>query len=221
MATYGADWCPHINANGLIASNIASLAVQRRHLATNAVSTVKVLNFNITASKVGTRAITTVKLATSAVTATKIANLAVGTAKLATNAVTATKVANYNISTIKLATAAVSTLKVADYNITTAKLATNAVSTGKVVNGNLSMGGAGGTHLAFLGDMNAKFVSLGTVTAAVNHVVSHGLGRTPVFWAAKGDKKNYLYDGTTAHTDTLLNLAPATTATTVWKIIAI
>ena len=216
---YPNAFCPGIAKHGITATTIATLAIQTRHLADYAASAAKIGTNAITGVKIAALAVSTAKLSTAAATATKIANLAVGTVKLATAAATATKIANLSVGTGKLATNAVSTVKVLDYNISTQKIATNAVTTGKVLNGNLSLGA--GTHLGNLGVIDGSYVSILMVTAGANHVVSHGLGRTPQgFLQISANKAAFAYNGTTAHTGTLLNLSIDTTVTTTFKLVA-
>jgi hypothetical protein len=62
------QFCPYLNLNGVGNSLLVSKAVNSRVLATNAVTTAKVLNYKIT----------TAKLATSAVTNSKILNANIG-----------------------------------------------------------------------------------------------------------------------------------------------
>ena len=75
------------------------------------------------------------KLATDAVTTVKILNANVTADKLASDAVTTVKILNANVTADKLATDAVTTVKITDLNVTTAKIADNAVTLAKMAGG--------------------------------------------------------------------------------------
>jgi len=111
-------------ANAQIVAN----AVGTTELATNAVTTVKITDANITTAKIATDAVTTAKIVDNAIT----------TAKLIANAVTTAKITDANVTTAKLATNAVTTVKITDANVTEAKLATNAVTTAKIADANVT-----------------------------------------------------------------------------------
>ena len=102
-------------------------------LATDSVTTVKILDANVTTGKLADSSVTTLKLADNNVTTAKIldANVTtakildgnVTTAKLAANAVTAAKITAATITATELASNAVTTAKILDANVTAAKLA--------------------------------------------------------------------------------------------------
>jgi hypothetical protein len=93
-------------------------------LASDSVTTGKILNANVTAAK----------LASDSVETAKIVDLNVTTGKLAGEAVTTAKIADLNVTTGKLAADSVTTAKITDANVTAAKLATDSVETAKIVN---------------------------------------------------------------------------------------
>ena len=93
-------------------------------LASDSVTTVKILNANVTAAK----------LASDSVETAKIVDLNVTTGKLAGEAVTTAKIADLNVTNGKLAADSVTTAKITDANVTAAKLATDSVETAKIVN---------------------------------------------------------------------------------------
>ena len=102
-------------------------------LATDSVTTVKILAANVTTGKLADSSVTTLKLADNNVTTAKIlddnvttAKILDGnvtTAKLAANAVTAAKITAATITDTELASNAVTTAKILDANVTAAKLA--------------------------------------------------------------------------------------------------
>ena len=72
------------------------------------------------------------KLASDAVTTAKILNANVTADKLASDAVTTAKILNANVTADKLATDAVTTVKITDLNVTTAKIANDAITSAKI-----------------------------------------------------------------------------------------
>lgn len=136
-------------------SNIVNSAVTNSKLATNSVSTVKIVDLAVTTNKIDNLAVTDSKIATDAVITSKILDLNVTTNKLATDAVTTVKILDSNITTAKinnlavtdakLAANSVITSKILDSNVTDAKLATMTASSIKYGNalgtpGNLALG---------------------------------------------------------------------------------
>jgi len=122
-----------LTAGGDISGTLANAqlvanAVGTTELATNAVTTVKVTDANITTAKIATDAVTTAKIVDNAIT----------TAKLIANAVTTAKITDANVTTAKLATNVITTVKITDANVTEAKLATDAVTTAKIVDANVT-----------------------------------------------------------------------------------
>jgi len=76
--------------------------------------------------------ISTAKLATDAVTTAKILNANVTADKLASDAVTTAKILNANVTADKLATDAVTTVKITNLNVTTDKIANDAITSAKI-----------------------------------------------------------------------------------------
>ena len=103
-------------------AKIALLAIDTAQLAADAVETAKIADLNVTTAKINDLAVTEGKLAASAVTAGKIGASAVTTAKINDAAVTEAKIGTAAVSNTKLATDSVSTAKIADNNVTAAKL---------------------------------------------------------------------------------------------------
>lgn len=133
---------------------------------------------------------------------------------IATGVLTSGLIATGAITKTKIGALAVSTSKVMTGAITKPKLAVLSVSNAKIVTGTISMGA--GTHLALVGKLDARFVSALTAATNSNTVVSHGLARPPIgFEVLSQDKSCMIYDGTTAHTTTLLNFRATQSSVTV------
>lgn len=115
-----------INAVGN--GQIANGSVDTNKLASDAVTTVKILDANVTNAKVANSAIDTNKLASDAVTTVKILDQAVTTNKHADLSVTTAKIAAAAVDTTKLASDAVTTVKILDANVTAAKIASGAAA---------------------------------------------------------------------------------------------
>lgn len=102
--------------------------------------------------------VTTGKLATDAVTSAKLIDSAVATAKLRSDAVTEAKIITSAVTTNKLASDSVVTAKILDGNVTTPKLATDSVTAAKILNGTITTGklsgGSPGGALCILGNGN-------------------------------------------------------------------
>ncbi len=115
----------------------------------DAVTSVKILDLNVTeakiaanavtAGKIGTGAVVEAKLGTGAVTADKIGAGAVVEAKLGAGAVTADKIGAGAVVAAKLGAEAVETAKIKDANVTAGKLASNAVETAKIKDANVTL----------------------------------------------------------------------------------
>jgi hypothetical protein len=103
-------------------AKIALLAIDTAQLAADAVETAKIADLNVTTAKINDLAVTEGKLAASAVTAGKIGASAVTTAKINDAAVTEAKLGTASVTVNKLGTGAVTTAKVADLSVTAAKM---------------------------------------------------------------------------------------------------
>ena len=101
---------------------IALLAVDTAQLAAGAVETAKIEDLNVTTAKLALLAVTTAQLAASAVSTAKIASSAVTTDKINDAAVTEAKLGTASVTVNKLGTDAVETAKIKDNNVTAAKL---------------------------------------------------------------------------------------------------
>lgn len=123
-------------------SDVADGSITAAKLASDAVTTIKILDANVTAAKLATDAVTTAKIAAANVTAAKMAPNSVATTNIQDDAVTTAKILNANVTTAKildgnvteakLATDAVTTDKIAAANVTAAKLASNSVFTAAI-----------------------------------------------------------------------------------------
>lgn len=137
-------------SNGVTWDSVAGagLTFDATKLATGSVTTLKILDSNVTAGKIAADAVTTVKILDANVTAGKLASDSVITAKildanvtdakLASNAVTTAKILDSNVTANKLASDSVTTVKILNANVTAAKLASNAVTNAKVLDGEIS-----------------------------------------------------------------------------------
>jgi len=130
-------------SDSVTTNKILNANVTAAEIAANAVTTAKITDLNVTTGKLADGAVTTLKitdanvteakLASNSVTNAKIADSAVDTAEIAANAVTTAKITDLNVTTGKLADGAVTTLKITDANVTAAKLAADSVETAKIV----------------------------------------------------------------------------------------
>jgi hypothetical protein len=129
---------------------ILNANVTAAKLASDSVETAKIVDANVTAAKIASDAVTTAKILDANVTAAKLASDSVTTAKildanvtdakLASNSVTNAKIADSAVNTAEIADVAVTTAKIADVNVTTGKLADSAVTTAKIADANVTAG---------------------------------------------------------------------------------
>lgn len=143
-----------IRAGGVVASN----------LATNAVTTDKILNLNVTEPKIGTDAVTESKIKIDSVTTNKIKNLNVTEAKIASNAITTAKIALNAITTAKIALSAVTADKIASNAITTDKIALSAVTADKIANSSSTTNGVTYAKLQYMKNLSV----IGNVSGGTN-----------------------------------------------------
>lgn len=108
--------------------HISAGYIDATRLASDAVTTVKILDANVTEAKLADGAVTTTKLADTAVNSAKLATNAVTSDKIVANAVTTAKVNDSAITTAKINDSAVTTAKINDAAVTFAKLAGEAVT---------------------------------------------------------------------------------------------
>jgi hypothetical protein len=149
---------------------ILNANVTAAKLASDSVETAKIVDANVTNAKLAADSVTTAKITDANVTAAKLAADSVETvkikdanvteAKLASNSVTNAKIADSAVNTAELADVAVTTAKIADLNVTTGKLADGAVTTAKITDANVTAG-----KLAADSVETAKIVD-GAVTSA-------------------------------------------------------
>ena len=129
---------------------ILNANVTAAKLASDSVETAKIVDANVTNAKLATDSVTTAKITDANVTAAKLAADSVETAKikdanvteakLASNSVTNAKIADSAVNTAEIADVAVTTAKIADLNVTTGKLADGAVTTAKITDANVTAG---------------------------------------------------------------------------------
>ena len=110
------------NVTGTVVTSGDTGTVTATMLASDSVTTVKILDANVTAGKLASDSVTTVKITDANVTA----------AKIAADAVTTAKILDANVTAAKLASDAVTTAKILDANVTDAKLAANSVTNAKI-----------------------------------------------------------------------------------------
>ena len=125
-------------------AQIVADAVGTTELATDAVTTLKITDANVTDAKLATDSVTTVKITDANVTNAKIADSAVTSSKIldgtivagdiASNAVTAIKILDGNVTESKLATDSVTNVKIANDAVTNVKIANDAITATKIAN---------------------------------------------------------------------------------------
>jgi hypothetical protein len=103
-------------------------------LATDAVTTAKITNANVTTDKLAADAVTTAKILDGTILTADIATDAVETAKIKNAAVTTDKIADVNVTEAKLAANAVTSAKIKDGEIATADVANAAITYAKIQN---------------------------------------------------------------------------------------
>ena len=125
---------------------VDTYGITSNELAADSVTTVKILNANVTTAKIATAAVTANELAADSVTTVKILNANVTADKLAADSVTTVKILDANVTADKLAADSVTTVKILDANVTLDKLASLSVDENKLtasVAGDGLTGGAG------------------------------------------------------------------------------
>ena len=215
MAIYGATnpFCPRLNDTGVGNSLLVSKSVNSRVLATNAVTTVKIRNFNITTAKLATSAVTTAKIKNNTITNAKLAtgvivstgwvcltgNIAVNAvtaAKILAGAVTTAKIANNAVTAGKVLAGAITNAKLGANAVTVSKINANAVTNAKILNAIIGLGNANTGSTA--GKLNAIYKTLTFTATGTLMQVTHGLGRTPVaYLPLNPSKPGVVYRGST------------------------
>ena len=108
-------------------TQIVAQAVGTPELATNAVTTVKISDLNVTSDKIADGSITTNKIAGLSVTTDKITDGNITLAKMADNSVRTGNIIDANVTTAKLAALSVDGTKIATGAVDGTKIANNAV----------------------------------------------------------------------------------------------
>lgn len=134
----GVDAAPGFRA--LVSDDIPALATSKittgtfgaAFLASDSVTTIKILAKNVTTAKIADSAVQALQIATDAIETAKIKDGNVTVAKLATDSVETIKIKNLAVTTSKLDTYAVETTKIKDANVTLAKLGTDVIVGGYV-----------------------------------------------------------------------------------------
>lgn len=153
-------------------------------LATDSVTTVKILDANVTTGKLADSSVTTLKLADNNVTTAKILN----------DNVTTAKILDGNVTTAKLAANAVTAAKIAAATITATELASNAVTTAKILDANV-------TYAKLAADVAQLLTPAGIIvpyaggTAPVNYLLCDGASVTVAAYPALHTAIGYTYGG--------------------------
>ncbi|MBI4834073.1 MAG: hypothetical protein HY811_04540 [Planctomycetes bacterium] len=112
--------------------------VKTENIASEAVTTPKIGELQVTSSKLQDGSVKTEKLATGAVTGSKLADNAVTGSKLRDGAVKSEKIAAGAITTSKIGELQVTGSRIQDKAITTEKIAGSAITTEKIANGSVT-----------------------------------------------------------------------------------
>jgi uncharacterized protein YjbI with pentapeptide repeats len=127
-------------SDSVTTAKILDANVTTAKLATSAVETANIRDANVTAAKLATSAVETANIRDANVTAAKLATSAVETANIRDGNVTAAKMASDSVETASIKNLNVTTGKLADLNVTTGKLADGAVTTAKITDANVTAG---------------------------------------------------------------------------------
>lgn len=120
-------------------AQIVAGAVGTTELATDAVTSVKITDLNVTADKLAVDSVTTLKIADAQVTTSKIADSNITLSKMAPDSVRTLNILDNNIITSKIGDSQVTKLKIADNSVDVAKLDVTDGNSGDI----LSTNGAG------------------------------------------------------------------------------
>lgn len=148
--------------------------------ADGSVTTVKIVDGNVTSAKLADGSVTTVKLADANVTSAKIASGAVGSTQLASGAVIAAKIAAGAVGTTQLADASVTTAKLVDANVTSAKIAAGAVGTTQLADANITTAKIADANVttAKIADANVTSAKIATGAVGATQIANGGVGTT-------------------------------------------
>ena len=120
-----------VTATGVSFDGSANVALSTT-IATDAVTTTKIKDANVTTAKIAAGAVTTAKIADANVTADKLAKDSVTTAKIVDANVTTDKIADSAVTTAKINADAVTEAKIGTSAVTTTKIADDAVTDAKI-----------------------------------------------------------------------------------------
>jgi hypothetical protein len=114
---------PSMDGTGLIAAKL---------LASNSVTTAKILDLNVTTAKINDLAVTTGKLAANAVTAAKITAATITTTEIAAATITAANIAAGTITTTEIAATTIVAGNIANSTITATQIAAATITVDKL-----------------------------------------------------------------------------------------
>ena len=117
-----------INSSGIFSASVVNAAA----LASDAVTTIKILDANVTADKLASNAVTTAKITNANVTAVKLASDVAGSGLASNSGVLSV---NVDDSTIEINS---DTLRLKDNGIAAAKLQSDSVTTAKILDANVT-----------------------------------------------------------------------------------
>ena len=120
-----------VTATGVSFDGSANVALSTT-IATDAVTTTKIKDANVTTAKIAAGAVTTAKIADKNVTADKLADDSVTTNKIVDANVTTDKIADSAVTTAKINASAVTEAKIGTSAVTTTKIADSAVTDAKI-----------------------------------------------------------------------------------------
>ena len=117
-------------------AQIVAGAVGTPELATDAVTSVKITDLNVTADKLAVDSVTTTKIADAQVTTSKIADSNITLSKMAPDSVRTLNILDNNIITSKIGDSQVTKLKIADNSVDVAKLDVTDGNSGDILSTN-------------------------------------------------------------------------------------
>lgn len=121
--------------NGAVdTTKLATDAVANANVLNGAIDTLKIASGAVDTNRLKADSVTTFSILNSAVDTRKVAQDAINTTKVLTDSITTVKLINSAVDTTKLATDAVTTAKVINLAIDTTKLATDSVTNAKILN---------------------------------------------------------------------------------------
>ncbi len=161
-------------AHGLTIANVLETTdtnmISTAMLQSNAVTTAKITDANVTAAKLAADSVTTAKILDANVTTAKIADLNVTTGKIADSAITSAKIADLTIATGDIADGAITSAKIADGTIVAGDLADGAVTSAKILDGtivNADINASAAIDKTKISGVAVTVADTGTVTSAM------------------------------------------------------